>query len=288
MKNESIMLDKIIKMSLIEQTGLVKDPLPSKNKNDGTDDSGFWGWASENNAIFWGGLVLAALFTFGGYKIFRKVLSRLTRKAGVVGADDLSKVSTTQLLKLYRGMSNPQNIAKFKTWVNGRVQIRVKAGSRVEGGKIFNKELNSFESLAKFYKAVPDEPGGDAAKAIFKLNSKTKTDPFYGMTYDQANSKLNIYFYGGIKPGFPEIKIPRGITKSESEQIFKLIDDPRILKEIQDNIFKESFKRFKKGRISADAFIKELPKNVAKKHGPAIRNYANKLNSSTRKGPRTP
>jgi len=290
MKNESIMLDKIIKMSLVEQTGLVKDPLPSKNKNDGTDDPGLWDWAKENNAIFWGGLVLSALVTFGIYKGARGLLSRLARKYGVVGAEDLSKVSTPQLLRLYRGMSNPQNIAKFKTWLNGRTNIQVKAGNRVEGGKIFNKELNSFESLAKFYKAVPDEPGGDAAKAIFNLNNKTKTDAFYGMTYDQANAKLNIYFYGGGKKGFPAIKIPRGVTKSERDRIYALFDNPAILAKIQSNIFKESFKRFKKGRISADAFLKELPRNIAREHGPAIRNFANRnrLSSSAGRSPRTP
>lgn len=284
MKNESIMLDKIIKMSLFEQTGLVKDPVrKSTNKDEGTDDPGLWDWAKENNAIFWGGLVLAALIPLGLYKGGRGFLSWLSRSAGVVGIENISKVSTPQLLRLYRGMSNPQNIAKFKTWLNGRMNIQVKAGNRVKGGKIFNKELSSFESLAKFYKAVPEEPGGDAARAIFNLNSKLKTDAFYGMTYDQANSRLKVYFYGGIKKGFPEIKIPRGVTKAQRDRIYALFDNPAILEQIQSNIFKESFKRFKRGGISADAFLAELPKNVARKHGDAIRNYANR-----NRRPRTP
>lgn len=277
MKNESIILDRIIKMSLLEQTGLVKAPVnKSTNKDEGTDDPGLFGWVK--NPVFWGGLVLTVLTTYGGFKFLKWTKNRMANKLGQTGAflpEELSKISTRDMLRLFRGFANPANIDKFKKWVESYTDITIIAGKGSKGannilGRMFGKadlrELDSLEAIAKVFKLA----GDDAEKAIYEAN---KNGAFKGMTQAQADASL-------IRKTYNNIKVPRGISRAERDKIFAIFEDKLLLRQIQRGIFDEAFKRFKNGKMTAKAFLEGLPKEVAKKHSKAIRAYRPKRGGS--------
>ena len=235
MKNNSIMLDQLIETVLLEQTGLVHDPVnkTDANANDtGTADSKL------DDMIFWGSVIIMVAGSWIGQKFLRGRLRNYI--AGKLGSVQYKRLPTKTLLKLWRGMGNPANVNKFKKWCIDNTNF-----------KVILEKGSTLESLAKKHKSTSD--------AIWEAN---KDGAFKGMRYSDVGKQRIV-----------NVMIPRVMTKAERDRIFLLFENPQTIRLIRRDLFKESFKRFKQGQVTANEFIKELTPAAAKKHGPRLRAF---------------
>jgi hypothetical protein len=241
MKNDSsIILEQLIKLTLIEQTGLVHDPVNKKKQS--SEDKGTPGNAQQfdlSDMVFWGYVITSVLSFFGLRYGFKKGFGSLfTGKFIKDGWKRFKRMNAASMLRLYRGMENPRNIMLFEKWAAQHTDIRV----------IVPKGSNLVE-LATKYKADAWE--------IWEAN---KNGVFKGMSYgDVGKRQIN------------NVLIKREMTVKEREAIFKILRDPERLYFIRRDIFKEAFKQFKNGETTAKEFIKNLSPQNAKKLGPTLR-----------------
>ena len=254
--DSSIILEKLIKTSLLQEntTGLVYDPLPSKqNKKPTTNDADSW-WPNDVGDIILYGSILLLVTGYLGHLGIKIRMNRIARKNLAPGAEQMLKAAETKwtmldtaaLLRLYRGLGSDVNIKRFAAWIraNRTSKVRVPAGTNLT-------------DLAEQYSTKLDPLD---ARKIWKENESIFRKA--GMTKWTDNIPS-----GGIK----DVKIPRDMSFEEGTKILTVLNNGELVRELRRLSINEVYKQFKRGKISAAEFIKNLPKPTADKVGSGLK-----------------
>lgn len=239
--NSSIILQQLIETALLEQTGLVYDPVNKKDNKDNKDKG-----TSDNDPLFdisdmitWGYVIYGVLGFLGLKYGFTKGFGNLFRGKFISdGWRKFKRLQITSMLRLYRGLANPANIKKFEKWAADNTDTRV-----------ILRKGGTLESLANKYKTT--------AKEIWENN---KTGAFKGMSYADVGKKQ-----------IDNVLIKRSMSVKERNAIYAILNDKKAMMYIRRDIFKAAFKEFKRGDMTAKEFIKFLSPENAEKLGSRIR-----------------
>ena len=237
--NSSIILQQLIETALLEQTGLVLDPVNKKgDKEDkGTADSD--PLFDLGDMVMWGYIITGVLGYLGVKYGFTKGFGNLFRGKFISdGWRKFKRLQITSMLRLYRGFANPTNIKKFEKWAANNTDTRV-----------ILRKGETLESLASKYKTT--------AKEIWENN---KNGAFKGMSYADVGKKQ-----------LDNVLLKRAMTITERNALYALLKDKKAMMYIRRDIFKAAFKEFKRGDMTAKEFIKFLSPENARKLGSRIK-----------------